>query len=652
MATYKVPALVQVKATPISVSKDAYTNPQPQYNAAAEQYLKAAQQVTQSALGYGQRRSEYLREEKAANERLNANAANSYVNETLSIAGIGNTGSSKFDQNKLNYFLDQKKTYGDIVRMIMERPELAASGSQELAKIQEGVASFKQAAPLMLTQIALMNDAIRKKGIDGLSSIFPDAYAHMLRAISGEGNANVTLVNQGGRLGLFAEQQEYKDVNGDFIKLPTTFLDINKFLTADVDGQSIPIIEDWKPEVREASKDVLSYAGNPDQPNPFYIDSYEQPSITGGSIDVIKNWKTVDTMLKPIIGSDKLKVGELEFESPWAGQTLDGKQAAMEAMINGNAFTSIINSRVTGGSDMEIWWADIIGTDTDGRSGQDTDWDPNDPEKVKIAALWFAEQGIEAYSNSLGVQATYKAPSTGGGNTGTQADRDNLKKFTAVSQGFFDAHKAYAENDFDNILPALANLNIDGMSVIQDPDGTTNEDFMLVKDPTATGAQAEKLKFNIRQPNQVNMLLQEFGLVGTKEGSGTGDFSLIDETIDYAPKLKNVNFKKLTGKMDKKSVKEFINSEEFDIPIYSKDGKTDKTEKMTITELISSSVANANKKEINFQSYGLRLPNGTYIRYDSEDFEKEFMEGLRELYHKDANYLDTTSSDLPIKDKK
>ena len=71
------------------------------------------------------------------------------------------------------------------------------------------------------------------------------------------------------------------------------------------------------------------------------------------------------------------------------------------------------------------------------------------------------------------------------------------------------------------------------MSVIQDPDGTTNEDFMLVKDPTATGAQAEKLKFNIRQPNQVNMLLQEFGLVGTKEGSGTGDRKNDNNRVDF-----------------------------------------------------------------------------------------------------------------------
>ena len=39
-ATYNVPALVQVKAPQIKVQKDAYTNPQPLYNKAYEEYAK------------------------------------------------------------------------------------------------------------------------------------------------------------------------------------------------------------------------------------------------------------------------------------------------------------------------------------------------------------------------------------------------------------------------------------------------------------------------------------------------------------------------------------------------------------------------------------------------------------------------------------
>jgi len=571
-ATYNVPALVQVKAPQIKVQKDAYTNPQPLYNKAYEEYAKIGQQIANSAVGFDINREQYIKEEKEAQDKLVQDRLTNYSTDVLDVAGLTNTGNSKFDENKMNFFLDLKEQYIEIQNLMAENPEFAAKGSRELTKIKGMVDQFSSAAPKILQEIVWMRDKLKvKPGTQGaISSLFPDAMQRMLLAIGGDGDVDVSIVMDGDQLVLFAPDQTYME-DGKEIHMDATSINVNKFIQlGETAGGAIPTIGDWETEVLEATRASLGVIGGATPGNdsitgtilPKYIDT-EIIKTKDGQEYENKTWakEIVDKNGKPIIGPATLKTGlnMEEIPNPFAGQPLTGRMLAIQELITNGTFNSLLNNQDPNDNDMEIYWADVVGDPTDefgdklsgydGIPGQNSAWDVTDPKKVALAVEWFANRGIEKYEHTLGMQAKPTAITPPGAGDGTQQEAVNLYNDLATASQSGEGARNYFMNKSIGGKRILDVTYMEDFESLSDFEKQTKGKSNIITLTVAVGKDdADEIEYDLNNPASLKTLIKD--LVKDQYGSDND-----------AEKIRSQIYRMITASKKKKKDTKKVNTD-------------------------------------------------------------------------------------------
>ena len=568
-ATYNVPALVQVKAPQIKVSQDAYTNPQPLYNNAYAEYAKIARKIADAGIKIHTNQQQYIKDEKKAQDKLVKDRQTNISKSLLDVANLTNTGNSKFDNNKMNFFLDLKQQFAEIQNLIAENPEFAVEGNRELAKINGMVNQFQAAAPKMLREIVWMREKLKEKSgtVGAISSLFPDAMARMLLAIGGDGDVDVSIVMDDGQLVLFAPDQTYME-DGVEIHMDATSINVSKFQQlSDTAGGAIPIIGDWETEVLEATKTSLEVIGAGDGGSGIILPKYittEMITTKNGEEYEHKTWakEIIDPVTnQAIIGEDTLIIDGLKTEipNPFAGQKLTGRMLAIQELITNGTFNSLLNNQDPNDNDMEIYWADVVGDPTDefgnkligydGIPGQNSAWDVTDPKKVALAVEWFASRGIEKYEHTLGMQGTPKTKTTTGGGTGYQQDAVNLFNDLATASQSGEGARNYFMNKSIGGKRILDVNYMEDFESLSDFEKQTKGKSNIITLTVAVGKDdADEIEYDLNNPASLKTLIKD--LVKDQYGSDNTAEKIRSQIYRMITASQNKN-KKDQNKFDK-----------------------------------------------------------------------------------------------------
>ena len=660
MAKYTIPSVLpSIKFSAPSVRKDAYTNPQYIRDRSFEVFNKGMQDAIKGGLLSREKKLKAIKEEKAAQELLNKEAMEYELNQLNQVQGLVNTGNTTFDTNKMDFFYALKEKYIDIKNDIDKHPERRSAGLRAMSELEGLMTQYKTAAPSLIKTIGLLDQQLKiPQGEKGsIWSQSPTDLQVMLKSITGHGGADVGLVDNKGKLFLYMPPQTYT-YNGNEITTKGAQMDIGSFLNMESrGGELFETMPDYTKETLDIINDAITVDG---QVMGTYRENEEViipgTNAAGGKEAVnMYTWKSsmpnrqdpsVKDVMSPYLNIPGLVMKDNQpIPNPFYSSVdpskndVNGRTAAMIATIQMGGYNALLNPPIQSGgapdNDMAVIWTDAM--------NKDSEWDAADPLKVSEALGWLAENGISQLENKQGYIGqskpyTYKPGGDDDGDGGgTERERSNRKIYNNVSSAFGKAFNAYGRGDYDKLKDLLEPITgIKDMTVVEDPDGK-EYDFILKSKTTSTGKQGDILNFNVRQPGELDKILQFLGLVGTPTAKGGGDFvSYGGEKIDWSPSLKNFrkSLENYDGANAEDEVENFLTSHKFDVETLTEDGKASgKSQKMTIAEMYG-----IDPKTADFQrgmGNAIELPNGVEIKIDKDgSWKQELLNVLEESFTK------------------
>ena len=485
MATYKIPSLLPtIKAAKISVPNNAYTNPQPIIDKSYEEFNKGIQKAIHTGVIAMNNNAKYRREEKEAQKRLKIQDLNQRATAYQEVQGLSDMGSSKFDNNKDNYFYSKKDDFIRIKKMMADNPELQQQGLKALAEINNEIDMYKKATPLIIEEINAIRSAMQVPSGQELSisQTTPSAEQQLLLGI-GQGGPNVSLVNKDGKLVLYMEPQKWKLENGDWEETNGAQIEIEKYIQMRARGESfVELVPEYKEELTKTVEDII---GVDDQMNPAYIGFKEVPigDPKDGQVARVKTWsqqiwgENPNDKGGPMIELNIPKTITTErghvIDNPWYKENtpLTGAIQAKIDMIQYGAFEDLMYPENQGDQDFRLIWDNVIGEDENGNPGQDEPWNPDkNPEQLQIAYKWLANQSIELYDFKEKVMS-YK---------GADGTDDGDKKSTENTNLAIDVYNDVVEiQDEKGAFDYFKNMQIKGKDIVTVEDRGTREGIRL-----------------------------------------------------------------------------------------------------------------------------------------------------------------------------
>ena len=398
------------------------------------------------------------------------------------IGDIGDTGFSKLDKSKDDYFYALIDDYVDIKRA-MEGPSPTVdqqTGRRALAEINQKVDRFKGAVPEIMAQAQLVNEALKiPAGKPGsLSSLFSSEEAQVLRNLVNDGD--VSILEKNGQLVLFSPPGSTNLPEGGLIN-------VDELQKLTEQGKNyVQTVPDVGGQLKNAFEGIV---GNKE--NGYNL---------GYTIDPTTGKTRVDDEGNPI-GRFFTENTFTENNKTITTRTMTSQQRdnIQDAMLKTNIMQPIVD---TYGREI---WADMMGNDT-----------PYEPNKNSDEVVRFlTNKAIDDYGDEVGIEYI----------TDTK-DKEKEKAREADKKAYRERKKALKEmklskdeltQEVDFMFKGLMNLDSQNLLNMKLFD-VLMEDIKFTKDGKMQMAGGDLAPFDITDREAiVNLFRENFPKIPVKD---------------------------------------------------------------------------------------------------------------------------------------
>ncbi len=322
-------------------SYSSYQNPQIAVNRSfevmAQQRKLTSTSLQQTAKSIG----EGIKAQKESQKKMQDDLNKFQQTQADRVADITEIGKSGFDANTNNYFQSQIDNYIKIKNGIESGDVNRITGSAALAEINQRVAKYQQAAPIVIAEAQRILEAMNKpEGTPGaMYSQVPTDQQQMLIDLAGQSESNGSNIHivdlPTGGLALYNPDNE-------------AMINLDELVNMEASGKEyFREVPDIKEDLAAAANAIIG----------------EKGSRVDGTVDIQtrnEGGRTITT----------------------ESMTEEQYDAAINNMINGGGLGALIES-----DDMDIIWNDVL--------GYDEPWNPNNKNDVYTAKYKLAEKALK-----------------------------------------------------------------------------------------------------------------------------------------------------------------------------------------------------------------------------------------------------------------
>ncbi len=381
-------------------SYSSYANPQIAVNRSFEMMAQQRRSSSATLQQLGKSIGEGIRAQKESQKKMQDDLNKFQQTQSDRVADITEIGKSGFDANTNNYFQSQIDNYVQIKNGIESGDVDSVTGSKALAEINQRVAKYQQAAPIVIAEAQRILEAMKKPdGTPGaMYSQVPTDQQQMLIDLAGQSKSNGSNIHivdlPTGGLALYNPDNE-------------AMINLDELINMEASGKEyFREVPDIKEDLATAANAIIGEKG--------------------GRVD-----GTVDIQTRNEGGRT------ITTES----MTTDQYNTAINNIMNSGGLGALIDD-----DDMDIIWNDVL--------GHDEPWNAQDEDKVKLAKLELAEKALEDSGVGIPGREIQK------GNTKTSSSGSTTEHdYTAdVMKEALDEAKTFMKIDYDAGPSKQANL--------------------------------------------------------------------------------------------------------------------------------------------------------------------------------------------------
>lgn len=322
-------------------SYSSYQNPQIAVNRSFEVMAQQRRSSSANLQQLGKYIGEGIKAQKDSQKKMQDDLNKFQQSQADRVADITEIGKSGFDANINNYFQSQIDNYVQIKNGIESGDVDSVTGSKALAEINQRVAKYQQAAPIVIAEAQKILEAMKKPdGTPGaMYSQVPTDQQQMLIDLAGQSKSNGSNIHivdlPTGGLALYNPENE-------------AMINLDELVNMEASGKEyFREVPDIKEELATAAKAIIG----------------EKGARVDGTIDIQtrnEGGRTITT----------------------ESMTTDQYNRAVSNIMNSGGLGALIND-----DDMDIIWNDVL--------GHDEPWNAQDENKVNRAKLELAEKAIK-----------------------------------------------------------------------------------------------------------------------------------------------------------------------------------------------------------------------------------------------------------------
>lgn len=322
-------------------SYSSYQNPQIAVNRSFEMMAQQRRSSSATLQQLGKSIGEGIRAQKESQKKMQDDLNKFQQTQADRVADITEIGKSGFDANTNNYFQSQIDNYVQIKNGIESGDVDSVTGGKALAEINQRVAKYQQAAPIVIAEAQRILEAMKKPdGTPGaMYSQVPTDQQQMLIDLAGQSKSNGSNIHivdlPTGGLALYNPENE-------------AMINLDELINMEASGKEyFREVPDIKEDLATAANAIIG----------------EKGSRVDGTVDIQtrnEGGRTITT----------------------ESMTTDQYNTAVSNIMNGGGLGALIDD-----DDMDIIWNDVL--------GHDEPWNPQDEDKVNLAKLELAEKAIK-----------------------------------------------------------------------------------------------------------------------------------------------------------------------------------------------------------------------------------------------------------------
>jgi len=322
-------------------SYSSYQNPQIAVNRSFEMMAQQRRSSSTTLQQLGRSIGEGIRAQKESQKKMQDDLNKFQQTQADRVADITEIGKSGFDANTNNYFQSQIDNYVQIKNGIESGDVDSVTGSKALAEINQRVAKYQQAAPIVIAEAQRILEAMKKpNGTPGaMYSQVPTDQQQMLIDLAGQSKSNGSNIHivdlPTGGLALYNPENE-------------AMINLDELINMEASGKEyFREVPDIKEDLATAANAIIG----------------EKGSRVDGTVDIQtrnEGGRTITT----------------------ESMTTDQYNTAIDNIMNSGGLGALIDD-----DDMDVIWNDIL--------GHDEPWDAQDYGKVYEAKLELAEKAIK-----------------------------------------------------------------------------------------------------------------------------------------------------------------------------------------------------------------------------------------------------------------
>lgn len=319
-------------------SYSSYQNPQIAVNRSFEMMAQQRRSTSTTLQQLGKSIGEGIRVQKESQKKMQDDLNKFQQTQSDRVADITEIGKSGFDANTNNYFQSQIDNYVQIKNGIESGDVDSVTGSKALAEINQRVAKFQQAAPIVIAEAQRILEAMKKPdGTPGaMYSQVPTEQQQMLIDLAGQSKSNGSNVHivdlPTGGLALYNPDNE-------------AMINLDELINMEASGKEyFREVPDIKEDLATAANAIIG----------------EKGSRVDGTVDIQtrnEGGRTITT----------------------ESMTKEQYTAARKNIQNSGGLNALIES-----DDMDIIWNDILGMNS-----------PWEPRKAPAAKYLLAKKALE-----------------------------------------------------------------------------------------------------------------------------------------------------------------------------------------------------------------------------------------------------------------
>lgn len=381
-------------------SYSSYANPQIAVNRSFEMMAQQRRSSSATFQQLGKSIGEGIRAQKESQKKMQDDLNKFQQTQFDRVADITEIGKSGFDANTNNYFQSQIDNYIQIKNGIESGDINRVTGSKALAEINQRVAKYQQAAPIVIAEAQRILEAMKKAdGTPGaMYSQVPTDQQQMLIDLAGQSKSNGSNIHivdlPTGGLALYNPDNK-------------AMINLDELINMEASGKEyFREVPDIKEDLATAANAIIG----------------EKGSRVDGTVDI----QTRDEGGRTITTES---------------MTTEQYDRAINNIMNSGGLGALIND-----DDMDIIWNDVL--------GHDESWNAQDENKVKLAKSELAKKALEDSGVGIPGREIQK------GNTKTSSSGSTTEHdYTAdVMKEALDEAKTFMKIDYDAGPSKQANL--------------------------------------------------------------------------------------------------------------------------------------------------------------------------------------------------